>query len=457
MEAYFFTFNKKINSTKQPSIENGTLVNDVVLKNTTSYLQPTLILDTKMFTTPMRYGSWNYCLFNGRYYWVTDCRAINYRLLEISLTVDVLASYKADITSTTCYIERCSDSGYYNTSLYDSYMPMRDGELNVYQEVGENTSGYLSKSGTYLITVVGGNGNPTSFGTTTYKATIATLTNALDFLFNENNFKDTFTDTLVKTFFNPFQYILNCVWIPIAYDKIPSTKGTFKFGWWDSKDEAEIVTSDGVEFNTTITVPSPAYKDFRFYSPQWTTCELYLPCFGRINLPLDRVKYGDTLNIKYAVDYSTGDVMCSIADANIYLSGNCATPISISQNRPNIEGVISGATQVGMGIVSGDYFSAGVGAFQGLQSAQQPSPSSNGASGSRRPLISFFNSYCTIYQKMANDFPQSEMGRPCYKSDRIGNLDGYVKCLNASISISGGYESERQMVNQYLNGGVYIE
>lgn len=457
MEAYFFNFNKKMNSTKQPSLESGTLVNDVVLKNTTSYLQPTLILDTKLFTTPMRYGAWNYCLFNGRYYWVTDCRPINYRLLEISMSVDVLASYKSDITTSTCYIERCSDSNYYNTSLYDVYMPMIEGELNVYRELGTNTTGYLSRSGTYLITVVGGNGNPTSFGTTTYKATIATLTNALDFLFNENNFKDTFTDTLVKTFFNPFQYILNCVWIPIAYDKIPSTKGTFKFGWWDSGDDAEIVISDGVEFSTNVTIPSPRYKDFRFYTPQWTTCELYLPCFGRINLPLDRVKYGDELLIKYAVDYSTGDVLAHIDKVDIYLSGNCATPISISQNRPNIEGMIGSAVQSGISIASGDYFTAGVSIFKGLQSAQQPSPSTNGASGSRRPLITFFDAICTIYQKIASDFPQSEMGRPCYKSIKIGNLDGYVKCANASISISGGYESERQMVNKNLNGGVFIE
>lgn len=456
IDAIFYTFDKRRNSTALPDSQSGTIV-EVILKDDTSYLTPTLLIDTTLLNPTVTYGTWTYCKFNGRYYWITDIVSVNYRLIAISMTVDVLATYRATIFNYPAYIERCSDSSYYNTSLNDVYMPMREVELNTYKSVGTDTSGYLSQSGTYLITVVGGNGNPTSFGTTTYKFTIANMTEVLDFLFNDDNFKDTFTDTLVKTFFNPFQYILNCVWVPIAYEKIPSTAGKFQFGWWSSSIDGQIVQSDGVRFSSTITIPTPSYTDFRFYNPNWTTCELYLPGIGRYTLPLDRVKPGQKVAITYAFSYSNGDVMCYLDAFNTYLSSNWATPIAISQNRPNLEGMIGGATQAGVGIATGDWFSAGVGVFRGLQSSLQPSPSTNGSAGSRRPLIEFFSSECKIYQKIANDFPLTEMGRPCYHTYQLGKLKGYVKCINASVIIAGAYESERNDVNNYLNGGVYIE
>jgi hypothetical protein len=65
--------------------------------------------------------------------------------------------------------------------------------------------------------------------------------------------------------------------------------------------------------------------------------------------------------------------------------------------------------------------------------------------------------YCTGH--LTNDDPSSyasSIGCMFMKQDVISNHPGYIKCSNASVSISGT-DGERQAVNELLNSGFYYE
>ena len=70
MDAYFFTFSKRENSTKQPVLNTGTKIS-IILKNPTSILNPVIELQEPLNATPVAY---NYMYISdwGRYYWLTS-------------------------------------------------------------------------------------------------------------------------------------------------------------------------------------------------------------------------------------------------------------------------------------------------------------------------------------------------------------------------------------------------
>ena len=100
MEITFYSnFNKRENSTKQPS--GGTSYN-VVFKDEFSIYGGTVQLqvsfDTAKTYTAAKYGS--------NFYKVVDVVSTTHNIVEISLELDVLATYKSDIASYTSMIER---------------------------------------------------------------------------------------------------------------------------------------------------------------------------------------------------------------------------------------------------------------------------------------------------------------------------------------------------------------
>ena len=107
----FGTFSKRKNSTKQPTSELSD-VRNIKLKQSTSYDNPTFIITGDDF-------GYNYCSWNGRYYFVTDIRSVHNGLTEIDAEIDVLATYKANILNTVAYVVYDSVA---NTELVDVKM-----------------------------------------------------------------------------------------------------------------------------------------------------------------------------------------------------------------------------------------------------------------------------------------------------------------------------------------------
>jgi len=81
-------FAKKDNSTLRPSI-GGTVI-DCFLKNSTSITNPTFVLTVENFN--ITYVKWD-----DRYYFVSDIMSIKNGVIELSCSLDVLATYKEQI------------------------------------------------------------------------------------------------------------------------------------------------------------------------------------------------------------------------------------------------------------------------------------------------------------------------------------------------------------------------
>ena len=81
-------FEKKDNSTLRPS-SSGTVIN-CFLKNSTSISNPTFVLTVENFN--ITYVKWD-----DRFYFVSDIKSIKNGVIELSCSLDVLATFKEQI------------------------------------------------------------------------------------------------------------------------------------------------------------------------------------------------------------------------------------------------------------------------------------------------------------------------------------------------------------------------
>ena len=116
---------------------------------------------------------------------------------------------------------------------------------------------------------------------------------------------------------------------------------------------------------------------------------------------------------------------------------------------------------VGGGAVAGGVVGAVVGGVAGLIGAihneMTPQTSIVGGSGNKADLSST-RGYILLSRRTygSKEFATSVAGRPLMQNVRLGNLSGFCKCGNASVPVNARDE-ERDMINSYLNSGVYIE
>lgn len=94
-------FSKKINSTKQPDNTVTSVTIDAVMKQPTSLENPIFLINGIDLEV-------NYCKWADHYYFVDDIVLSNNNIYEIHCRMDVLATWKTEIGTTTQYIERAS-------------------------------------------------------------------------------------------------------------------------------------------------------------------------------------------------------------------------------------------------------------------------------------------------------------------------------------------------------------
>ena len=125
---------------------NGTL------KNSTSILTPTILIDVPVSTALSTISTANYAYieyFNGRKYFITDIRTVRNNLIEIDLKCDVLSTYANDIVSQTAIIKK-------HENKYNLYL--NDGTFKVYQnpkiQVKKFPNGFTNSE--YVLSIAGG-------------------------------------------------------------------------------------------------------------------------------------------------------------------------------------------------------------------------------------------------------------------------------------------------------------
>ena len=330
IQANFYKNNKRVNSTKIPTLSTGDFAVMVELKEVTNLFTPTLIITRDVFhdsqdnlINPMSYN-YVYLADFGRYYFVRSWSWVLGRW-ECDLEVDVLASFKTQIGNTTAYVMRSFSDA--DPDIIDTKYPVKASDADSAYQVqtygpnysiwNTNLSGAAISEGFYCIAIV--NNDSGSIGAVSHYAmapgVAAELMNKLYSAPTWLNIQDAnISEDLQKMLFNPMQYITSIMWIPTGFDTTNATSiHTIPYGWWSLTLTGTVykISSGKIAKSLTFSVPvaqHPQYTTKRHWvqlSP-YTTAALYVTPFGFI--PLDTSKiYGAThVDLEVRVDIITG-------------------------------------------------------------------------------------------------------------------------------------------------------
>lgn len=435
---------KRLNSTKQPTLSTSINVN---LKSGTSAESPTFELQGQID------WKWNYCYCKtfGKYYYISD---ISYEksIYYISCTCDYLASYKTEILSNVCYIDRADSIELRDVTLTDTLFPCKATPTVVQSTFAmpDNLNAY-----TIIISVMGASGS-VFYGLSTLD--FKRLCNFLygsDYLDVLNNKIGTPTD-VAKEIARPNDYIQSATWVPF----IPNSSdfSTISLGYVDTGIDGMILSNGVVQsFDITVEIPKSAESSTYLYRQvePFTSYSLTIPCIGTVPISARELYGKSNIVLSYKFDVSGGCNVTVRAD-DIYIcnvNGNVGVPVAVSARETNTTGMLSAISSSFNSAITGDI----LGATSGILSATQaaiPRVISGGGTGG-----------CVMGQQVgaltATFLTQTvidgtHFGYPVCKYTSLSSVSGYVKTENAHITC-GASDRGKLAIENLLNGGVYIE
>ena len=382
--AYFYQFDKKVNSTKIPTtMQPGDIGLAVELKDVTNLYTPSLVISASVFTdgqgnikNPMKYS---YCYLPDfeRYYFVRSWSWIVGRW-ECALEVDVMASFKTEIGNTTAFVLRAASQ--YDADIIDTKYPTSMNEAGALQNsvsFGATTPWNTDiknasiTQGFYVISVT--NSDISAIGGVSYYAmsadVMAELMNKMFSAPTWMNITDAnISNDLQKMLMNPMQYITSIMWIPRGLNTTGMTStNVLPLGWWSLTLTGSFYRLDvgntAIEFSISATpLFHPQYdaskRRWLQLSP-YTTAALYMPPFGFIALDTTKLYLSSTIVVKVRIDVITGRGTLFIThkykvggveyDGGIIYTtvSQVGVPMTIAQMAVNFDALSSASTWVG--------------------------------------------------------------------------------------------------------------
>lgn len=477
LTANFYNFPKRDNSTAIPTAASLVTSESIVLKDNCSLINPVFLLHYS--GTP----EFSHCEFEGRYYKITDLVAIHDDLWQISARVDVLATYKAEIQATSAFV---AYDGAANSEISDHRLSVKTTQTTVVNSDSFSTVG----SGVCAVLSITGEGSTSSWAMTVGDA--RDILNTMDTWMDGSDIApippggsldvmeaiDTFVDSFVKVCRQLLASgkVSDCIKsariCPWPASICGDAGSNIKLGQYGSgKSGYKVDPVHGKITDTCVlTIPWQA-SDWRRNNP-YHELYLYIPYIGVIALsPSDLI--GETqIYVNLHIYLSTGDTSVTvrttsrqIAQYNTNLSApfeigasNAAPAAAFASGAAAIGGVL-GAVFTGGAATIGAAALAGTSAINGVTNNIQGMPSSIGgnaggavfAVGNTCYLFSIFHDTNVDPASVA-----SVIGTPANEVKSLSGLSGYVETRAASVSGSMT-DTERNMINAYLDGGVYIE
>lgn len=495
MNATFYkNFVKKYNSTKRPT---GTGYSHTVrMKKECSVSKPTFLIDGVEL-------DYNYCVFNNRYYFITDILLNNDNIYEISCDIDVLATYRPQISSYNAFVER---SG----STYDAYMGDKaisiSGDVANMQETLTDVfsaSGMLNQTGYFVFPCMNEDGveiyltqHLEDFGELFMPATYGLSSFSV---FGSNG---------MAGLMNTSQYFGKVIWIPFGtpallwgadgIEELHASVDACKVGYLSFKNHQgmfKVVNKTYLyeEPRKAILKPNLFYGDFRDMDSKWSEYNMFLPAVGEISMDSSVVGNPDiTITVKTYFNPVTGEIKYKVAgvegfgslqEKSIVLgtyNGNLSYTIPWGDNQWGVKdfytGILNTPNQIASGWSQGSGIGAGMGEggnliggaigsyMKGLTHLQTTAldligsvrGSVSGGQGSLANAKTDLQFRLTAKQFASGDVPNVVAGRPLFKNRQISGLNGYIECGNASLDIAG-FEDEKKILNNFLNNGFYYE
>jgi len=490
-EVKFYSFAKKLNSTKRPT---GTaLTYQCEIKTDCDIINPTIILSG---TNNEVESNYNYCYIAiwNRYYFVTKY-IFKDGLWYIRLSVDVLATWKTYIGNSTLYIERAATGG--DGSIVDTLTLGKSyATLNNYNTYRLFTNENVSiLGGTYVIGVKGPDPSgllPSS--TITYYALnqlamdslIRNLTDS-----TQTTYAD-ITQEILKANLDPFQFLVDCKWYPLNLYSSTTAVTNIKLGWFTIPVSGSAST---VGFNSSISVDDIAVPKHPQHATalgqylnnsRYHSIYIYLPGFGLQKIESDSVITASSLKVTLTIDNFTGDgiyrIYANTSTAPLLIipaTIGVSYPLSATYAASKTGGgdIVTNFTNTAMQVLfpaattktlNADAYNNAqsnkalselnkVGAvFNLMGNPATLSVNFSGNMGSRSFLYAF--PFIVIYSiDTAVQLPDyTDVGYPVYRRNKISNYNGYVKVIDAHCE-APATDGELDEINAYLNGGFFYE
>lgn len=435
----FTSFSKRKNSTKKPS---GGFDIECKIKTPTSWERPVFqIKSNNLAITNV------YIPSTLHYYFVDSITQVTNDIIELNCSEDVLATYWESIATQNVYVERTSHQSAQNNLINDG---MISGQQNiVYQNSTAQDIGLSAGSDCYIVNVVS---KDAQLGVQTVALTRAELTAFTNNLYTTNyQWADWIGESIMQSLFDPFQYVRTVKRFPISINRFGGTE-SLSYGWYvsgvvgRSVPESQTIGSVDITFNSY-------YGDFRDYSEQYTRYYIQLPGVGTITIPPEIIARGCRISLN--VDYLSGQGAYHIISGgsmyNNYLV-NLGADVPLSQVNSGIGSEVPNL----------------IGGTVALVASANPTPLLNSIPRCISSEVKSLGGMTGYVGTLGNVFVTTQVihygsgqvpntiGRPCCKNLQLGSLTGYVKCGNASVDI-GSFGDEKDMINDLLNGGFYIE
>lgn len=443
IEVKFGKSDKRINSTKTPTLSESATC---VLKSGTSVESPTFILQG---VAPF---DWNvaYCETFGRYYFINDVTYVE-STYEISCTCDYLASYKDEILSNSMYVTRSSNVANFNRSLIDTMFPTTS-QPNISQSTATLPT---STTGSIMCCIIGNGENSfLALHPATFKAVTKYLYSP-DYLNGLNSILETPSD-VQKEIVRPQDYLQSATWIPFTVESGTPTQIVLGYV---STDYSGRDVGTGEVFTHSISLAVPHHSEgethkYMLFEP-FTQYVLTLPFIGTMRLSSKELFNIDALSIKYSVDIN-GAIFVTVKAGSVLLftaTGNCGAPVSYSSRSTNVIGTVSSAINAAFSFATHNIL-GGASAIESGISSIAPTVETSGGSGGTMVGSNVIALRAIFANQPNRDY--EHFGYPVCKKISLSGVSGFLQCENADVKCSAT-ENGKEVINNFLNGGMFIE
>lgn len=476
MQAVFYTFSKKENSTAQPG---GGVSKNVHLKAGCSALAPTISLEWTGSGAPVSYN-YMYLADFGRYYFLENWTWEG-RLWTCTGRVDVLASWKEQIGAASKYILRSASA--VDSNIMDTLYPAKMPALSYTTSLVGLAWARELQYGSFIISVTGQGNGYTLAGAGYYVCTWADIQRLVDDCFTEtddqwcgvtslgNTVGEVFAaygDKITKSIQNPIQFINSIMWLPFPAPKTPSGPNpAIKLGRTTSSIEGFGLTDPiYVQRFTAETIPAAGSVPWENMAP-FAEYTLVIPPFGVFDIDPGRIISGASPQIKGVVytDCITGQSVLEVSDdsGDIILTSSAMLGIPLSLSGATVDyGAMIKQTAAAAGGLVGNLLSGNIvgavsgGIIDGVGIAQAAAPHavSGGIGGGLAAMAATRGLVTNIYPHAPQDVP--DKGRPLMDIRTINTLSGYILCNDGEIS-APATKAELEEIRSYLTGGFYYE
>lgn len=466
MQAIFYQFAKRANSTKRPS---GGQEFGIDLKAPCNIIDPEIKIATQSDPT-----GYNYCYLPtfSRYYWVKNWTYAD-GLWSASLTVDTLASYRDQIGSATEYVVR--SSAQYDGTISDSLYPAKATVQSVTHAFQGGFAETIS-GGFFVIGFIAKAAN--SIGAVTYvvmtpgnaKKLSAKLLTDVSYLSIDNA---EISASLTKILFNPYQYIVSCNYFPFSIAEITAhlpLVSSVDVGWWSVDIPCWILGADNNKLTKSVSVsipkhPQAASRGGYCNASPYTDYTIFLQPFGVIPLDASKLWGAVTLSIQYTVDLFTGDsILRMFTDTNQLVhetTVKLGVPIQLSNitfDVPSGGGLLQTGIAAAFGglqaaLAGGSFSDVGNGILNAAQ-ATNADVASKGATGSTIAFDSV--PYMVARFKILVDDNNEDHGRPLCKRVQLSTIPGFIMVDDPDIALTAT-AAEIDSVKSYMKNGFFLE